>query len=113
MEDCLPSGHNRAGCLTEHSTQNDCDGKAVVALAADRLQHGCTEARLGGNEVGESPHTLDIWIGAFGVNHFAVADDVVGYDNGSDMGELQGPLEICRIAALVGVDEDEIEGRGG
>src|SRR5580692_8116372 len=84
--------------------------KTVVSLAADRLQHSGTQAWLGGYKFGEVTHALDIWIGIFRLDDFAVAYHVIGYDDGSRTRQLQRPIQIFRVASLVRIDEDQIEG---
>ena len=64
-------------------------------------------------EVGEEPaDALGVGVGGVGVDDVAVADDVVGEDEGAGAGELEGRGEVFRVAGFVGVDEDEVEGRG-
>ena len=69
--------------------EHDGEGKAVVAFAAHGLQHGGAEAGLGGDELGKAADTLDVGIGTVGIDDFAVADDVVGDDDGAGARELR------------------------
>ena len=58
-------------------------GEAVVALAADGLQRGRGEPRVGCEHRQEAAHTLDALVGAVRVDDLAVADDVVAKDHGA------------------------------
>ena len=86
------------------------DGEAVVAFAAYGLNGGGGEAGVGAEELEEAADTLDVGVGVGGVDDFSVADDVVGEDQGSGAGELEGCGEVKGIAVFVGVEEDEVEG---
>ena len=44
------------------------------------------------------------------VDDCAVADDVVCDDDCARLRKAQRPIEVCRVAGLVGIDEDEVEG---
>jgi hypothetical protein len=49
---------------------------------------------------------------AGGVGHRSAAYDVVGDDQASRAGEVERPAQVLGVAALVGVDEDEVERTG-
>ena len=68
------------------------------------------EARLGGEHLEEAAGADDAGVAAGGVGDRAVADHVVADDDRAGAGEAQRPGEIVGVAALVGVDEDEVEG---
>ena len=51
-----------------------------------------------------------LFFGRF-LEHRAVPDQVVGNDDGSRARQLHAQIQIGRVARLVGVDEDQIEGR--
>ena len=57
----------------------------------------------------QAPGSLDGGIVAVGVDHRAVADDVVGDDQAAGTGQLERPGEVVGRVLLVGVDEDQIE----
>ena len=44
------------------------------------------------------------------VYHRPAAHDVVGHDQRAAAGELERPREVLRIALIIGVDEDQVEG---
>src|SRR4051794_3671296 len=81
------------------------DRKAVVALAANRLQRGGANARLSGQHLVQATHALDAGILAGGVDDFAIADDVVDDDNAAWARKFQRPGEIVRVAGLVRIDK--------
>jgi hypothetical protein len=68
--------------------EDDGHGEAVVAFAAYGLEGGGGEAGFGGDQVQELAGALDARIGVIGVEDGAVADDVVGEDEGAGAGEL-------------------------
>ncbi len=57
--------------------------------------------------------SLNHWIGTVGIDYAAFADYVIADDDGAGTREAKRPFEVCRIVWLVGVDEDEVEGRDG
>src|ERR1017187_2677837 len=92
------------------------DREAVIALAADGLDCRGAHAPLSGEQFVEATHALDKWIAAGGVGHRSAATDMAGDNQGPATGKLEHPREILRIAFLVRVNEDQIEGaatRGG
>jgi len=87
-------------------------GEAVVALEAYGLESCATEARFGGHAGEHGASALNAGVVALRVCDPAVADYVVGDDERAFVRELQGPIEIDGVVGFVGVDEDEVEGRG-
>ena len=65
---------------------------------------------IGGKFFEEAANALDAGIGVFGIDYGALADDVVGDDDGSWTREAEGQVEIGGDVLLVRVDEDEVEG---
>mmetsp|Transcript_9991 Transcript_9991/g.40505 ORF Transcript_9991/g.40505 Transcript_9991/m.40505 type:complete len:220 (+) Transcript_9991:251-910(+) len=84
--------------------------EAVPALAADGLDGGRRDARLGRDGVDEGAHALDARVVGVRVDDLAVAHDVVDDDERARPAEAQRLVEVGDVALLVGVDEGEIEG---
>src|SRR5258708_28336894 len=78
------------------------NGEAIIPFAADRLDRRGADARLRGQQFVEAAHALDVRIAARGVGHRAFAHDVIGDDQAAATGEFERPLEVIRIARLVG-----------
>src|SRR5437764_114396 len=68
--------------------------EAVVALAADGLDRGGADARLGGQQLVEAAGTLDARVVAGRVEHRALAHHVVGDDQAAAAGQPQRPGEV-------------------
>jgi hypothetical protein len=96
-------GGRRAGDARQH--------EAVPALATDGLQHGRRDARLACEALGERAHAADALVVARLVDHGTAAHDVVDHDDRTRAREAEGPVEIRDVGALVGIDEDHVEGR--
>lgn len=60
-------------------------------------------------ELAGSPD-MRVWIA--GIDDGSVADNVVGEDECSGAGELDGPVQVVGVVGLVGVQEDKVEGCG-
>jgi hypothetical protein len=86
------------------------EGEAVIALAAYVLDGGGGDAGVGGEHLEEATDALDVGVGAIGIDDGAVADDIIGEDQGAWAGEFEGLGEVGGIVDLVGVEEDEVEG---
>jgi len=56
-------------------------GEAVVTLRTDRLDGSCAHARLPGDEFIQPAYALHARIGALGVYHSSLPDDVIYDDN--------------------------------
>lgn len=65
---------------------------------------------MGSHEGKELADALDVGIGGVGVEDFAVADDIVGHDEGAGAAELEGQLQVRGQAFLIGIEKDEVEG---
>lgn len=97
-------------CCPSKSLRHQSDHEPVVALAADRLDRRCADSTLHGDHLVQAALGLDLLILALGVREGAGADNVVGDDQASRPGAIQGPGEIARAVLLVRVDESEVKG---
>src|SRR5277367_2109387 len=88
---------------------DDGDHEAVVAFAAYGLDRRGVEARFSGDNLVHPAHALDGRVGIGRVKDLSIAHDVVSDDEGAGAGQLQGPLDVAGIIALICVDENEIE----
>lgn len=66
------------------------------------------EGGVGSDEVVESANAEGLGIGGFGVAHFVGPKGVVGEDVGAGRKRGADEVEVFGVAALVGVDEDEV-----
>lgn len=88
------------------------DREAVVALHAHGLHDGALQPRVRGDLLEVGPDALHVRVPAEPVGHGPAAHHVVGHDEAAHTSQFERPVEVVRVAALVGVDEDHVERLG-
>src|SRR3974390_2481373 len=90
---------------------HDHEAETVVTLAADSLQRSRIDAALDGQAIEEPARADDDGVGGVRVEDGAVANDVIADDDRAGAREAHRTLEVGHFIDLVGMDEDEVEGR--
>ena len=71
-----------------------------MAFAAHGLQRSGIETRISGDHLEETTNALNARIWVFRINHCAIADDVIGDDDGSRTRESERPLKVGGMFCL-------------
>src|SRR4051812_11285541 len=90
-DETYPAARTRTSA---RSREHDRQRKAIVTLAANRLNRRRRHTRLPGEHLVEPANPAHAGVDAGGVKDFAAAHDVVRDDHGARAGEAQRPGEI-------------------